>query len=496
MKKYIYIPTGNEVWLDVAIELYKKNIADPVLWLGDDRHYLKAKEVFGEAVISKQDFIFYPERIKNIDYKGENSNFFISLNYLRAKDRCLKMMDRLDLYGTFNRLDREIIFNKLTIWILKRIEQSKPDALVFSESPHSHTYYLIYEVCLYLNLEIIKFNTWLPVPLLFIQDMKTGWRQKRGQFSSDLSKIMKVDISNYVYSLSNQKSKDSSYELPSMKIQRLESHWKNMLVYFIQSGLLALIKEYWFQTRMFFNSYYYPINPYKIGLFGRSRNKRLRRKNLTKEFNKNFEAIDLNSKYVYFALHFEPERTTNPDGGEFHDQAIAVAKLRDLLPDNVDIFVKEHPTHFYRSERGSRGRSPVFYNFLSNINGVKLVPQDTDSLELIKSSIFVATIAGSVSFESAIMGKQSLIFGDTWFNGCPNVSLWNASLSFEDIINKKIFNPNEIIEFLLTEYELYAVPGCQNISCQKKFAKYLNKNFHKEEFEGISGLLKEFFLKL
>ena len=47
MKKYIYIPTGNEVWLDVAIELYKKNIADPVLWLGDDRHYLKAKEVFG-----------------------------------------------------------------------------------------------------------------------------------------------------------------------------------------------------------------------------------------------------------------------------------------------------------------------------------------------------------------------------------------------------------------------------------------------------------------
>jgi hypothetical protein len=347
-----------------------------------------------------------------------------------------------------------------------------------------------------LNLEIIKFNTWLPVPLLFIQDMKTGWRQKRGQFSSDLSKIMKVDISNYVYSLSNQKSKDSSYELPSMKIQRLESHWKNMLVYFIQSGLLALIKEYWFQTRMFFNSYYYPINPYKIGLFGRSRNKRLRKKNLTKEFNKNFETIDLNSKYVYFALHFEPERTTNPDGGEFHDQAIAVAKLRDLLPDNVDIFVKEHPTHFYRSERGSRGRSPVFYNFLSNINGVKLVPQDTDSLELIKNSIFVATIAGSVSFESAIMGKQSLIFGDTWFNGCPNVSLWNASLSFEDIINKKIFNPNEIIEFLLTEYELYAVPGCQNISCQKKFAKYLNKNFHKEEFEGILHLLKEFFLKL
>ena len=495
MKKYIYIPTGNQVWLDVAIDLYEKGIAEPVIWLGDDCHYTKAKEVFGEVVISRLDYIFYPERLKGINYKGENADFFLSENYLRAKDRCLKMMDRLDLYGTFNRLDREIIFNKLTIWILKRIEQSKPDALVFSETPHSHTYYLIYEVCLYLNLEIIKFNTWLPVPLLFIQDMKTDVRQIKGNFSSTFSEQFKEDIINSVKFLANLKSKDS-YELPAMKIQRFDSQWKSMIIYFIQAGLLAVIKEYWFQTRMFFNSHYYPINPYKIGLFGRSKNKRLRRKNLIKEFNKNSETIDLDSKYVYFALHFEPERTTNPDGGVFHDQAIAISKLRDLVPDNIDIFVKEHPTHFYRADTGSRGRSPIYYDFLSNINGVKLVPQNISSLSLIENSIFNATITGSVCYESAIMGKKSLIFGDSWVNGCPNVSLWNASLSFEDIINKKIFNPNEIIEFLLTEYELYAVPGCQNISCQKKFAKYLNKNFHKEEFEGILHLLKEFFLKL
>ena len=495
MKKYIYIPTGNEVWLDVAIELYKKNIADPVLWLGDDRHYLKAKEVFGEAVISKQDFIFYPERIKGINYKGENADFFLSENYLRAKDRCLKMMDRLDLYGTFNRLDREIIFNKLTIWILKRIEQSKPDALVFSETPHSHTYYLIYEVCLYLNLEIIKFNTWLPVPLLFIQDMKTDARQIKGNFSSTLSEQFKEDIINSVKCLANLKSKDS-YELPAMKIQRFESQWKSMIIYFIQAGLLAGIKEYWFQTRMFFNSHYYPINPYKIGFFGRARNKWLRRKNLIKEFNKNSEAIDLRSNYVYFALHFEPERTTNPDGGVFHDQAIAISKLRDLVPDNIDIFVKEHPTHFYRADRGSRGRSPIYYDFLSNINGVKLVPQNISSLSLIENSIFNATITGSVCYESAIMGKQSLIFGDSWFNGCPNVSLWNASLSYEDIVNKKTFTTDQIIEFLLTEYELYAVPGCLNRATQNKFHNYLNDTFQKEEFEGVLHLLKGFFSKL
>mgnify|MGYP000134860436 FL=1 len=47
MKKYCYIPTGNQVWMDVAIDLYERGIAEPVLWLGDDCHYLKAREVFG-----------------------------------------------------------------------------------------------------------------------------------------------------------------------------------------------------------------------------------------------------------------------------------------------------------------------------------------------------------------------------------------------------------------------------------------------------------------
>jgi len=364
MKKYCYIPTGNQVWLDAAIDLYDRGIAEPVLWLGDDRHYQKARDFFGEAVLSKQDLIFYPERIKSIDYKGENADFFLSENYLRAKDRCLKMMDRLDLYGTFNRLDREIIFNKLSMWVLKKIDKSQPDALVFSEAPHSHTYYLIYEVCLYLNLEIIKFNSWLPVPLIFLQDVRTDERQKKGEFTSNLSKTMKEGISNYVYSLSSQKNTDA-YELPAMKIQRLELKWKSMVVNFIQSGLLALIRECWFQTRMYFSQDYYPINPYKIGMFGRSKNKKWRKKNLLKEFNKNCETIDLNSKYIYCALHFEPERTTNPDGGEFHDQAIVIAKLRELVPDDIDIFVKEHPTHFFRAERGSRGRSPLLYDFIA-----------------------------------------------------------------------------------------------------------------------------------
>ena len=76
MKRYCYIPTGNEVWFHVAVNLYNAGIAEPVLWNGDDRHFKRAKEVFGEAVVSRLEIVFYAERITGIDYSGEYADFF------------------------------------------------------------------------------------------------------------------------------------------------------------------------------------------------------------------------------------------------------------------------------------------------------------------------------------------------------------------------------------------------------------------------------------
>ena len=57
MKKYCFFPTGNEVWLNVAIELYKNKIAKPVFWLGDDIHLQKARK-FLERVFLLEMILF------------------------------------------------------------------------------------------------------------------------------------------------------------------------------------------------------------------------------------------------------------------------------------------------------------------------------------------------------------------------------------------------------------------------------------------------------
>jgi hypothetical protein len=489
--KYWYVPTGNQVWFDVALDLYERGVAEPVLWLGDDCHYKTAKNKFSDAVLRRNTYIFYPERISNVDYSGVNSDFFLSINYLRAKDRCFKMMDRLDLYGLYNRLDREVIFNKLCAWALMQFEKTRPDALVFSEAPHSHTYYLLYEICRYFNIPIVKFNTWLPVPLVFMQDAVTGERFFKNNFRSVKSQSLVDEAVRFVRNLA--RSDSVRYELPAMKIQKNEIKILNQLIYFFRVGFLLSVKECFFQFRMYFSSFYYPINPYRIGFLTRAKIKRRRRLNISKAFQYNCKAVELSEKYVYFALHYEPERTTNPDGDKFHDQAIALAKLRNMVPTEYSIFVKEHPTHLYRADKGVRGRSPLLYDYISNIVGVTLVPKDLDSLDLIKNSSLVASISGSAVFEAAVLGKPSIKFGDAWFNECPNVFSWHQELDFKEILNKEVRTVDDVVEYLFHLEKNYSVPGCQNPSAQLKFGQYLDENFSNQEFAGIAYLLENFF---
>ena len=63
--------TGNDPWLKLAKDLHDTGLATPVLWLGDDRHHARAKEVFGDAVVRGLDFVHRPFEIPNVEYSGE-----------------------------------------------------------------------------------------------------------------------------------------------------------------------------------------------------------------------------------------------------------------------------------------------------------------------------------------------------------------------------------------------------------------------------------------
>ena len=58
----------------------------------------------------------------------------------------------------------------------------------------------------------------------------------------------------------------------------------------------------------------------------------------------------------------------------------------------------------------------------------------------------------------------------TWYEGCPNITKWNHEITFEEFINKKLSDTEEIYEFIMQQKKLFCIVGCQNPvaqECQK-----------------------------
>ena len=127
---------------------------------------------------------------------------------------------------------------------------------------------------------------------------------------------------------------------------------------------------------------------------------------------------DLEQPYVYVALHLQPERATNPNGGVFDDQHIMVEMIASVLPAEWRIYVKEHPVQFMPYYASERGRWLTFYDAVLSHPTVSLVSTSTSSFELIDGARAVASITGTSCWEAIARGVPALVFGEAWYKGC------------------------------------------------------------------------------
>jgi hypothetical protein len=496
MIKYIFFTTGAAPWFDLASKLHDKAISTPVIWVGDPRHENLARQKFGDTVVHSMDtLVHFPWRIKNAEYVGQHHEFFTSAGYYRAKDCAIKMLDRLDIYGTFSRIDREVYFKNICIWGLATIIRAKPDLLITTESPHSHAQYVLYEISKYLGIPCYKLKPWPIVPLLAIQSLDDGSVMRTSvPKEQDIHQKIRLAINRYVKGLVDIEEANL-YETEYLKLQRRSSSYIGRLKIFFSARLLKLWgSRIYHRLKFTQRGEYAPLSPSFINLLLAWLLVNSKRKYLRGNYSLNCDhSVDLTKPYVYFGLHYEPERNTNPDGHEFHDQVLALIKLRSILPEEVQIYVKEHPSQLYKSMRGHQGRSPLFYAQLKNIKGLKIVGMGIHSMTLIKNSVFVSTITGSLGNEAAILGKRALIFGDAWYGGMPNVVQWKEGLTYEDVLIDPIKSPEQIIEHFINQFDTNYILGCHNTSGESRFRSYLNFEFRKLESEELFALFAELF---
>ena len=145
---------------------------------------------------------------------------------------------------------------------------------------------------------------------------------------------------------------------------------------------------------------------------------------IKKRYQKKYQELekepDFTKKYIYFALHNQPECSTSAMGGLFVNQFLAIDMLSAALPKGWELYIKENPGQWIMP-RTHTGRFPGFYEDIANLKNVQLVPQKTSTFELIKNSQAVASITSAACLEGVLRGKPALLFGYVWFMHCEGV---------------------------------------------------------------------------
>ncbi len=137
--------------------------------------------------------------------------------------------------------------------------------------------------------------------------------------------------------------------------------------------------------------------------------------------------VDLEARFVYFAMQLQPEMTTSALGGAYRDQALAIEHLSRILPKGVKIYVKENP------KQRTYMRGPMFFHRLRRIENVQIVPSFTDTHALSDRAEFVATISGTVGWEAVCKGKRALVFGNAWYRSLPGVTKFHPAVTYDEI---------------------------------------------------------------
>ena len=192
--------------------------------------------------------------------------------------------------------------------------------------------------------------------------------------------------------------------------------------------------------------------------------------------------IDFEKKFVYFALHLQPEATTNPMGNIYADQTLAIEHLRQKLPPDWYIYIKENP---YQDEF-RRGR--LFFERIKKLPNTFIVPSETNTYHLLKKCQFAATITGTVGWETISGGKKALVFGDTWYDKLPGVFKFTKDFDVNHLLNYT-FNHDSLQNEFNRLYNSFAngIIGQGYIKIYPKYNNDINKKMVAEFIEKLAN---------
>jgi hypothetical protein len=440
--RVIYSLSHLQDWIEFAAEMKRRLAWEPVFWLTTpDTHDLVRKEFPSATRQSYREIIsgVNPEGMDLFAPAGVDDIVFKEFAW--EMDQALKMMDRLDSGDAFSYNERKNYFTRILTHSLNVVRIFKPQVIVFTETPHHATQYVLYAVCRRRGVHTIMFKPVLSATLrqLIYQGIEDDPLQTMG--SATLDVVSKEDIEAYRAYADKLRGDYRQAEPAYVREQRRTSSYAGLMIATLRKlSSPGKIKALFDTARTsnilkLKNSAIEESLPNRLQLYLLKIKGRGVKSQLRKSYNSLVKPVPENTKFIFVPLHYQPERTSSPDGGTFVMQYLMVALLRRVLPLDVHIVVKEHSLQFHPKFDGHLGRLKEDYEHLAKLANVHLVDAAIPSFELIDRSFVVATVAGAVGLESIARKRPVLVFGaGCWFRSLKGVYFTPT----EDLLRKAV----------------------------------------------------------
>lgn len=500
------------------------NLFDTRVFLGGrggGSEFLRPDEMLApdEWVAIMKSFIPSPAAVHHYS-KFAGSQFFST-----AMQDIYKAMERRDYSGTFRSLDKEVVSRILILFYISKFLEHEIEGVVFDISPHTPDSMIVYQVAKILRVPTLAFEVCGIAPVRFAVTEMTS----KNRFYTNEASISTDNFRNFETAVIIEKAledswrgfKDLDHVQNYVVAQRTRSRKKSILSWGRWRNLVSrLSSESGSVSMAFFGSDWSVSARAIIGWFlEKSLRARLARamdsvslavsssglaglwgmgasdgKERALPMNNSSEGQQVNTgDAALFALHYEPESTSFPQGIPVRNQLDAVIEARRLLGGSKKLLVKEHPTQLLEANAGYMGRSNLFYPTVQALPDTVLVPDWVPAKKIMGLVDVVFTLTGTVAFEGLVQGKHIIYFGSPWWEGCPGTvkaligsrfeqsnpvlsldsdfrsEAWTFAL--QKVLGQGIFYPDEIAnldEVARARPELTAILShwLQDLSCQ------------------------------
>lgn len=369
---------------DEFIELLRGSLGNHKLYL-----FSKYKSWFKQDVsefrgnVKLLDYADF-ETYKNLEIHPKPEGFAEFIRSVLDDHQVMMLSDRTSLFkkeGLGNANYTRLLI-KITSALYQFLIDEKPDLMYFRITPHNYQEVVLAKAADFLNIPVLVAEF---CPIQWRHMLALGWGKKR-YYCDFTDSIKGLDVAEEKKLLKRYyETIRSSYSkaIPEYEKERLKKNKGK----FVSLKREMLRKANWKRPHLFIN---------KLRCF--------------RKYNELCKIKVPEKKYVVFFLHYQPERTTLPEGFGFAQQIWAIQLLRSQLPEEIVVLVKEHPSTF-TNKCDPLQRTPSYYDDINDMHGVSLIDLNVNPFDLMEKAVFTASIAGTIGREALLRGKPVVFFG-------------------------------------------------------------------------------------